>query len=46
MSNNRLKIPVANHVGLAQKLKNKKDYTNYRSAGGTLSFPEWKKQQK
>ena len=45
MSNNSLKIPVANHVGLVKKMKLKRDYTNYKGNGGTLSFPEWKKQQ-
>ena len=39
-------IPVGPHVGLANKLKIKKKYTDYRSGGATLSFPEWKKQQK
>lgn len=42
----KLKIPVANHVGLVPKMKLQKKYKNYVSGGGELSFEAWKKTQK
>ena len=34
------------HVGLASKLKIRKQYTNYVSNGGPQSFDKWKKNLK
>ena len=44
MPKKKSKIP--SHVGLAGKLKSKRDYTNYVSSGGTSDFETWKKENK
>jgi len=43
--NKKSKSQMPNHVGLVDKLRKKRQYTEYREQGGELSFPEWSKTQ-
>lgn len=41
----KTKKQMTSHVGLVERLKKKKAYTNYVQKGGELTFTEWSKTQ-